>query len=99
MHKIIFFSREKKQKKNVCLPYLKFSDPLPETHLFFYLAIAALCWFNPFKLSGLYNPSQLDESISNFRVVGCDCIDKGVEQTAHAGLYHCCLHATEFGFV
>ena len=31
MHKIIFFSR----KKNVCLSYLKFSDPLPETHLFF----------------------------------------------------------------
>ena len=24
----------------MCLPYLKFSDPLPETHLFFYLAQA-----------------------------------------------------------
>ena len=23
----------------MCLPYLKFSDPLPETHLFFYLAL------------------------------------------------------------
>ena len=22
----------------MCLPYLKFSEPLPETHLFFYLA-------------------------------------------------------------
>ena len=33
MHKIIFFSMKK--KKNVCLPYLKFAYPLPETHLFF----------------------------------------------------------------
>ena len=30
------------QKKNMCLPYLKFSDPLPETHLFLYLALYAL---------------------------------------------------------
>ena len=39
MHKIIFFSR----KKYVWLPYLKFSDPLPETHcdLLFYLALEA----------------------------------------------------------
>ena len=38
MHKIIFFFSTKKNnlKKYVCLPYLKFSDPLPETHLFFY---------------------------------------------------------------
>ena len=36
MHKIIFFSK----KKYVCLPYLKFSDLLPETHLLFYLALA-----------------------------------------------------------
>ena len=40
MHKIIFFSRKKKDKKKyVCLPILKFSDPLPETRLFFYLAL------------------------------------------------------------
>ena len=31
MHKTINFFSE----KNMCLPYLKFSDPLPETHLFF----------------------------------------------------------------
>ena len=31
MHKIIYIF----QKKKVCLPYLKFSDPLPETHFFF----------------------------------------------------------------
>ena len=50
MHKIIFFSRKNKnkiyvptlpkifKKKYVCLlPYLKFSDPLPETHLFFFI--------------------------------------------------------------
>ena len=36
--KLYFF-----QKKNVCLPYLKFSDPLPETHLFFYLALLLSC--------------------------------------------------------
>ena len=30
MHKILVFSRKKE-----CLPYLKFSDPLPKTHLFF----------------------------------------------------------------
>ena len=39
MYKIIFFSRKNKNKKiYVCLPYLKFSDPLPEKQLFFYLA-------------------------------------------------------------
>ena len=34
-HKIVgFFSRKKIiKKKYVCLPYLKFSNPLPETHL------------------------------------------------------------------
>ena len=26
-------------KMNVCLPFLKFSDPLPETHLFLYLVM------------------------------------------------------------
>ena len=36
MHRIIFFSR----KRNVCLPYLKFSDPLSETLLFFLLGLA-----------------------------------------------------------
>ena len=37
IHKIIFFSRKKKNKKKyVCLPYLKFSDPLSETHIFIY---------------------------------------------------------------
>ena len=34
MHKIIFFPE--KTQKHVCLPYLKFSDPLPETHLFLF---------------------------------------------------------------
>ena len=33
MHKIIFFP----EKNNVCLPYLKFSDPLSEKHLFFFI--------------------------------------------------------------
>ena len=46
MHKIIFFSRKKdnekkneKKKNKRCLPYLIVSDLLPETHLFFYLAL------------------------------------------------------------
>ena len=38
-HKIIFFP-EKSQKEYVGLPYLKFSDPSSETHLFFYLALS-----------------------------------------------------------
>ena len=39
MHNIIF----SRKKKYVCLPKLKFSDPLPETHLFFYLALVLTC--------------------------------------------------------
>ena len=35
MHKIILFPDKKIIKKYVCLPYLKFSDLLPEMHLFF----------------------------------------------------------------
>ena len=31
MHKIIYFFQKKKREKYVCLPYLKLSDPLPET--------------------------------------------------------------------
>ena len=38
MQKIIYFFPEKNNlKKYVCLPYLNLSDPLPKTHLFFYL--------------------------------------------------------------
>ena len=36
MHEIIIVSRKKIiKKKHVCLSYPKFSDPLPEIHLFF----------------------------------------------------------------
>ena len=36
MHKIIiFFQKKSIKKKYVYLPYLKFSDPLPETHFIF----------------------------------------------------------------
>ena len=43
MHKMIFFLENKNDlKKYVCLPYLKFSDPLPETHFFFYLAFGLI---------------------------------------------------------
>ena len=45
MHKIIFFEKKKMIKKiyvptlpKIFRPYLKFSDPLPETDLLFYLA-------------------------------------------------------------
>ena len=41
--KLYFILQNKKYlKKNVCLPYLKCSDLLPETHLFFYLALPEL---------------------------------------------------------
>ena len=36
MHKIIFFQKKKIIKKNV----LNFLEPLPEAHIFFYLALA-----------------------------------------------------------
>ena len=37
IHKIIYFFQK---KRCVCLPYLKFSDPLPKTH--FYLALVLI---------------------------------------------------------
>ena len=41
---IIFFPEKKTTiKKNVCA-YLKFSDLLPKTHLFFYLALAIVTY-------------------------------------------------------
>ena len=43
MHRIIYFSR-KKINKCVSLPYLKFSDLLPETQLFFNFAVNLLWW-------------------------------------------------------
>ena len=45
MHKMILYSRKNNQKKYVCLLYLKFSDPLPETHLFFYFALPLSFWW------------------------------------------------------
>ena len=41
MYKIFFFP-DKKVIRYVSLPYLKFSDPLPESHLFFYFAISEM---------------------------------------------------------
>ena len=49
MHKIIFFPEKKNKKKYMCLPYLKFSVPLPvnpETHLYFYLALSVSVYFD-----------------------------------------------------
>ena len=37
MYKIIFFPEKNNLKKCMCLPYLKFSDLLPEKHLFFFI--------------------------------------------------------------
>ena len=42
----LYFLEKKKYKIYVCLPYQKFSDPLPVTHLFF-------IWPNP-KLSTVF---------------------------------------------
>ena len=36
MHKIIFFPEKNNLKKYVCLPYLKFSDMLLETLIYFF---------------------------------------------------------------
>ena len=57
------------RKKNVYLPYLKFSDPLPETQ-FFYLA------FGGFKLNFQINPlsmSLLIESAIFLDSLPCPC--------------------------
>ena len=65
MLKIIFFSRkncfpEKKvKKKYVCLLYLKFSDPLSETHLFLDQRRCKLAWM-PIEDSD--QSSQSDQS-------------------------------------
>ena len=41
------FSRKKIKKRYVCLLYLTFSDPLPETHLLFYIVLQATIMGNP----------------------------------------------------
>ena len=46
MHKITFFPEKKLIKKYVCLPNVKFSDPLPKTHLAFYLALRYHTFYN-----------------------------------------------------
>ena len=43
MHKIIFSRKNNNKKKYECLPYLKFSNLLPKTHLFFYFATVHVC--------------------------------------------------------
>ena len=61
MHKIIFFSRKKKNKKKFeCLPFLKFSDLLPKKHIFFYLAFR-------FKISFICISIQFDRVASPFK--------------------------------
>ena len=54
MHKIIFFPEKKELKKYVCLPFLKLSDPLPETHLFFYLALLHMRNHHSFRTARTY---------------------------------------------
>ena len=72
MHKIIFFSRK---NKYVCLPYLKFSYPLPGTHLLFYLPLVAkhkccLNYTDVFLISGIpeYNCHiNVEKVLTNFK--------------------------------
>ena len=69
MHKIIFFLKKKIiKKKYLCLPYLKFSDPLPDTHLFFLfsLMINYLC-FTGLKLEGDLEENNLPD-LAHFSV-------------------------------
>ena len=45
--KLSFFFRKKNNlKKYVCLPYLKLSDPLPETHLLFLFGLTHVQTYN-----------------------------------------------------
>ena len=61
IHKIIFFP-EKKNIKKMCVPTQpKISDPLSETHLFFYLALMFFLKFgiNLFK-SDIYHKLSMN---------------------------------------
>ena len=62
-----------KKKKYVCLPYLKFSDQLPETHLFFL-----------FGQSGKFRSVRLTDQIfsQNFFAMFNKALDKGDIQNA-----------------
>ena len=61
----LLFTEKTKQKKTVCLPYLKCSDPLPETHLFFIWpnlidkeTITIVCSNFLLNWTGSYNPHK-----------------------------------------
>ena len=43
--KLYFFPEKKVIKKNVCLPYLKMSDPLPETRIFFLFGLIEISMY------------------------------------------------------
>ena len=47
MHKILFYPEKNIIKKSACLSYLKYSDPLPKTHLFFIWPKLLICRFMP----------------------------------------------------
>ena len=55
MHKIIFSPEKNFKKNNVCLPYLKFSDPLPKTYFFIWPQLTVEnqmeCGLNSFDLN------------------------------------------------
>ena len=81
MHKIIFYP----EKKYVCLPYLKFLDPLPETHFFFLFGLTYVCMlhtmlvFNPtavifVKLSGSSRQLTLKKGAAGDQVWDLLCV-------------------------
>ena len=66
MHKIIFFPKKNIfKKKYVCLTYLKFSDMLPKTHLFFHLALPLQSLFTGIPAASV--------GIGTLRPFGTDC--------------------------
>ena len=59
------------KKIYVCLPFLKFSDPLPETHLFVYLALLHMLQIFKCTLdyTRLHMTSAVGETLNtNFRL-------------------------------
>ena len=65
MHKIIFFP----EKKNVCLPYLKFSSRYLKHTYFFYFTLASIKFLSTWLMvCFLFSSEQIE--------VGCDVLQK-----------------------
>ena len=67
MYKIIFFFQKNKNKKKLkkyeCIPYLKFSDPLPETRFFICTKLTVILLLTIVALDMTWYPPE-DTNIS-----------------------------------